>query len=154
LPGTTYQDLLLCIGCRACNRHCPIRHTFDVEEYIWTPRNYLAEFMDRKSPSVDTCLHCEACRIHCPLEIDLPGMMWMAKMDTAYRHRRSFSHRLLGSPERLARAGSLSAPIANPALKLPPVRALVEAVAGLDHRANLPSFSRQTFREKYRKKEV
>src|SRR3972149_1427037 len=43
--ATKYRDLFLCIGCRACNKHCPIRHAFADTEFIWTPKTYLTQFL-------------------------------------------------------------------------------------------------------------
>ena len=45
LPGSKFEDLFLCIGCRACNKHCPIQHSFTNVDYIWTPKNYLSQFI-------------------------------------------------------------------------------------------------------------
>ena len=147
LLRTPYQDLLLCIGCRACNRRCPIRYAFGDAGCIWTPKNYLHGFLDERVTSLDTCLHCEACRVECPLDIDLPGLMWAAKEDYISRNRRSLYHRILGSPELLARIGTFSAPLANRIKNIGPARVLMEYMVGIERSANLPDFHFQTFRK-------
>jgi len=113
LIGTEFEDLFLCIGCRACNKHCPIQNSFTDGGYIWTPRNYLSQFLDGKSHSIDTCLHCEACRMECPLDIDLPHLMWNAKSEYSKKHGTSFYHKIIGEPELLAKAGTAFAFLAN-----------------------------------------
>ncbi|TAK31602.1 MAG: lactate utilization protein [Chloroflexota bacterium] len=140
-----FRDLLLCIDCRACNLHCPIRFSFDVD-YAWTPKTYLHRFLNRKSNSMDTCLHCEACRLECPLEIDLPSMMWQAKM--YHQGRRSLKYRLLGKPEALAIMGTRFAPVSNWMTRFTLFRILMELLAGIDRRVTLPVFQKQPFRKR------
>jgi L-lactate utilization protein LutB len=147
LLKTKYESLLLCIGCRACNRRCPIRYAFGDAGYLWTPKNYLHGFLDERVTSLDTCLHCEACRAECPLDIDLPGLMWAAKQEYISRNRRPLYHRILGSPELLARIGTFTAPLANRIKNIGPARVLMEYMVGIDRSANLPDFNFQTFRK-------
>lgn len=145
LIGSQYEDLLLCIGCRACNKHCPIRHSFKNSDYIWTPRNYLGRFLSGESESVNVCLHCEACRIECPLEIDLPALMWEAKIDQLTAHHISFYHKLLGRPELLAKMGAFFAPIANACVRMKILRIPMEFITGIDRKTILPEFHFNTF---------
>lgn len=142
-----FRELFLCIGCRRCNKHCPIRHSFTVD-YLWTPRNYLTQFVLGKSHSIDICLHCESCRVECPLNLDLPHMMWEMKTEYLKSHSRSLSHRIIGTPEMLAKLGTLFAPIANFAMGIKPVRVVMEAVTGIDRRTALPKFHFRTFRKR------
>jgi len=150
LARSNFSDLFLCIGCRVCNQHCPIRHSFDVD-YIWTPKNYLRQFMYGTSSSIDTCLHCEACRLECPLDIDLPLLMWQAKIDHVKKHGRSFQHKILGTPEMLAKLGTALAPLGNWMMRTKLVRIPMELVTGIDRRTNLPRFHSQTFRKWFKK---
>jgi len=145
-----FKDLFLCIGCRACNKHCPIRHAFNTG-YIWTPKTYLTQFLSGASPSVDVCLHCEACRLECPLDIDLPYLIWQAKLDYLAAHGTSFSHKILGRPEALAKLGTSAAPLSNWAMSLPLVRVPMESITGIDRRTTLPRFHRKTFQKRVKK---
>lgn len=146
-----FRDLFLCIGCRACNKHCPIRHSFTDVDYIWTPRNYLNQFLYGTGRAIDVCLHCEACHIECPVDIDLPYLMWQAKIDYITQYGTSFRHKMLGRPEVLAKLGTIAAPIANWMMGLKLVRILMEVITGVDRRANLPTFNSQTFRRWFKK---
>ena len=141
-----FKDLFLCIGCRACNKHCPIRHAFNTD-YIWTPKTYLTQFMRGASDSVDVCLHCEACRLECPLDIDLPYLIWQAKLDHIAAHGTSLSHKILGRPELLAKLGTSVAPLSNWAMGMALVRVPMESVSGIDRRTKLPRFHRKTFKK-------
>ncbi|UCB42958.1 MAG: lactate utilization protein [Dehalococcoidales bacterium] len=145
-----YEDLFLCIGCRACNQHCPIQHSFTNVDYIWTPRNYLNQFLYGRSHSIDVCLHCEACRLECPLDIDLPHLMWQLKMDYVYKRGPSFYHRILGRPELLARLGTPFAPLANRLMGNGLIRGFMEIITGIDRKSTLPKFHYQTFRKWFR----
>ena len=147
LPGSKFEDLFLCIGCRACNKHCPIQHSFTNIDYIWTPRNYLGQFLKGKTNSIDTCLHCEACRLECPLDIDLPRLMWEGKIEYSAKHGRSFYHKIIGEPELLAKAGTAFASLANPMMKTKVARIPMEAVTGIDRKTTLPVFHFETFRK-------
>ena len=144
-----FRDLFLCIGCQACNKHCPIRHSFTNINYIWTPRNYLNEFIYGNSSSVDICLHCKACRMECPLDIDLPYLVWLAKRDHITRQGTSFKHKILGRPELLARLGTALAPIANWMMEQKLVRIAMEVLTGVDRRAKLPKFHSKTFGKRH-----
>ncbi len=149
---TKFRDLFLCIGCRACNKHCPIRNSFTEPDFIWTPKTYLTQFLYGRSESVDVCLHCEACRIECPVDIDLPYLMWQAKLDYVLLHGTSFSHKMLGRPEMLAKLGTMAAPLSNWAMQRKLVRVPMEKVTGIDKRTGLPEFHRRTFRKRIKKK--
>ena len=146
-----FRDLFLCIGCRACNKHCPIRHSFTDVDYIWTPRNYLNQFLYGTGRSIDICLHCQACHIECPVDIDLPYLMWQAKIDYITEYGTSLRHKMLGRPEILAKLGTIAAPIANWMMGLKLVRIPMEVITGIDSRTNLPTFHSQTFRRWFKK---
>ncbi len=146
-----FGELFLCIGCRACNQHCPIRHSFTEVDYIWTPKNYLSQLLYGTSSSIDICLHCEACRLECPLDIDLPLLMWQAKIDYINKHGRSLKHKILGTPEMLAKLGTAFAILANWMMRLKLARIPMEIITGIDRRTNLPTFHFQTFRKWFKK---
>lgn len=150
LLETKFRDLFLCIGCRACNKLCPIRHSFADTDYIWTPRNYLSQLLYGTRNSIDICLHCEACRMECPIDIDLPQLMWQAKIDHVKKHGRPFYHKILGAPELLAQLGTAFAPVANRLMAIKLVRVLVEIITGIDRKTILPRFHFRTFRKWFR----
>ena len=146
-----FGELFLCIGCRACNQHCPIRHSFTEVDYIWTPKNYLSQLLYGTSSSIDVCLHCEACRLECPVDIDLPLLMWQAKIDYISKHGRSLKHKILGTPEMLAKLGTAFALLANWMMRLKLARIPMEIITGIDRRTDLPTFHFKTFRKWFEK---
>jgi len=145
LLQSKFRELFLCIGCRACNQRCPIRHSFTEVDWVWTPRNYLKQFLDGAIRSIDVCLHCESCRLACPLEIDLPHLMWEAKLDHVRKHGVPLSHMVLGRSELMAKAGSMVAPLANYGMQIKPVRWAMEVAVGIHREVRMPPFHRETF---------
>ena len=148
LLGGKFADLFLCIGCRACNKHCPIRHQFASAEDIWTPKVYLNQFLFGGAKSVDVCLHCEACHVECPVDIDIPYLMWQAKLDYVAQHGTSLSHKVLGRPEWLAKLGTAAGPLSNWMMRQKVVRVPMEKAIGIDRRTTLPEFHFRTFRRR------
>jgi len=147
-----YRDLLLCIGCKACSRQCPINRSMTRDGSVWSPRDYLFMFLLDDGRSMDACLHCEACRGECPLSIDLPRLMWKAQADRASRRGRSLRDRMLGNPEFLARLGSLAAPVSNRAAGTGLGKAVIGRALGLDSKRTLPRFQRSTFVRQFSKR--
>ncbi|MEE8173860.1 MAG: anaerobic glycerol-3-phosphate dehydrogenase subunit C [Dehalococcoidia bacterium] len=144
--GSGLEELLLCIGCRACIKQCPINRAMSEDGAVWSPKDYLSMFLLDEGRSLDTCLHCEACRVECPLAIDIPGLMWMAEADHIARHGRGWRNRVLGNPELLARAGSLAAPISNAVIGIEPSRTVVHRALGFDTSRRLPRFRHETLK--------
>jgi len=144
--GSPFEELLLCIGCKACIKQCPINRSVTTSGAVWSPRDYLFMFLSDKDRSMDTCLHCEACRVECPLTIDIPKLMWMAQADHAAKHGRTLRDRMLGNPELLARVGSLVTPLSNTVTSIDPGKTIIKGALGLDRHRRLPRFQRQTFK--------
>ncbi len=148
LLGNGYQDLFLCIDCRACARQCPIgKHLMAEKGLVYSPKNYILAFLQGKVSPLDECLHCGRCEVECPVGIDVPTLVWKTQIDYYEKHGRSLKKRLLDDPEILAKLGTLTAPLANWAGNLPIVKRIMEATAGIHHQANLPTFHRRTFRD-------
>lgn len=142
LPGTAYEELLDCIGCRSCLNQCPVGNHMMDRYGRWSPRDHLFLYLQGEPLSLNSCLHCEACRTECPLEIDLPGLMWRAQEDRGLA--RGLRERLMGDPEVFARAGSLLAPVANAFVRSSPGNLVIKDVLGLDRQRPLPCFQSPT----------
>ncbi len=148
LLNNGYRELLLCIDCRACARQCPIgKHLLVERGMVYSPKNYVLAFLQGTVPPLDECLHCGRCEVECPVDIDVPTLVWKTQIDYAEKKGRGLKKRLLDDPEILAKLGTLTAPLANWAGRLPIVKQIMELTAGIHHQANLPTFHRRTFRD-------
>src|SRR6266540_271386 len=142
----------ICAGCRRCLPLCP---SFKV----------LFERLDgeavdgdvEKLPAgdvkhvVDLCYQCKLCYNHCPYtpphrwQVDFPRLMLRARSAEARQKGVTLADRFLGNTELVGRLGSLTAPVSNWASRMPPQRALMQAVVGIHKDRQLPDFHRETF---------
>lgn len=92
------------------------------------------------------CLSCKACKSECPSNVDI------AKLKAEYlaqRYREEgvpLQARAFGAIRALNRLGSAFHPIANAVANFAPLRALMEAVLGIDRRRSLPPFARSALK--------
>jgi len=147
LLETVYNDLFLCIDCRACARQCPIgQHLVMDPHLVYSPKNFLLGFLQGWLPSVEACLHCGKCSIECPVDIDIPSLIWKAQFEDYAKHTRSLKKRMLDDPELLARLGSLAAPLSNWLTTLSVTKLFMQLFTGVHRKSHLPTFHRITFK--------
>jgi L-lactate utilization protein LutB len=148
LLNNGYEDLFLCIDCRACARQCPIgKHLLVSRGMSYSPKNYLLGFLQGWLPSIEACLHCGRCEVECPVDIDIPALLWQSQIDYYARRGRSWKKKMLDDPEFLAKIGSWTAPLANWAKNRSIVKLIMQSVAGIHRKAHLPTFHRQTLQK-------
>jgi len=146
-----YEELFLCIDCRACARQCPIGSTVAQEsDRLYSPKNYVLAYLQGTEEPLNACLHCGRCEVECPVEIDLPSFIWKTQIHERAQEGSGFTKRLLDNPELLMMAGAATAPLSNWAVRLPPVRWLMERLVGIHRNARIPAFHRTTFQNWYR----
>ena len=136
-----YKDLLTCIGCRACIRNCPT-HQFFGDDTGWSPKEYLYYFVQGQNPSLDLCLNCGMCRVECPLDIDLPGMMMMARARSPVRQTPASA--LISNFETVARWGCRFPSMTNTALSTSIPRWFADRILGVSKDAPMPTLSRDS----------
>jgi len=85
------------------------------------------------------------------VDIDLPLLMWQAKIDYISKHGRSLKHKILGMAEMLAKLGTAFAPLGNWTMRIKLARIPMEIITGIDRRTNLPMFHLQPFRKWFKK---
>ncbi len=167
------KETLYCIRCSACSNSCGNfqsvgGHAFGGETYsggIGTGWEAGIEGLDVAAEFNDLCTGCSRCVPACPVGIDIPwintvvrdrinrGEATERQVDWMFEELvpdeepagLDLGSRLVGNYETLAKLGSLTAPIANRTANAAPVRAVLERVAGIDRRRELPTFARQSF---------
>ncbi|ADB63469.1 protein of unknown function DUF162 (plasmid) [Haloterrigena turkmenica DSM 5511] len=168
------RETLYCIRCSACANSCANfqsvgGHAFGGETYsggIATGWEAGVHGYDSAAEFNDFCTGCSRCVNQCPVKIDIP---WI---NTVVRDRLNrggeagqfeflvegltpdeepggidLQKRLFGNYEALAKLGSATAPVSNWLAAAGPARTVLERVAGVDSRRELPEFKRETLRD-------
>ena len=167
------KETLYCIRCSACANSCGNfqsvgGHAFGGETYsggIATGWEAGVEGLDVAAEFNDLCTGCSRCVPACPVGIDIPwintvvrdrinrGEAESSQLDWAFEELvpdeepggLDLGTRLVGNYATLAEWGSRTAPIANRLANAGPVRAVLERVAGIDRRRELPAFADESF---------
>ncbi len=158
----------LCSGVGACRKTtggtmCPSYMVTRDEDHSTRGRaNLLRLVMSGSLPSdglvnddlekaLDLCLQCKACKTECPSNVD------MSKFKAEYLYQKYKSRPapigslMMSQIHRLNVIGSTLAPLANPVLKHPSTRWILEKIAGIDRRRILPTFERNHLRQWFRR---
>ena len=144
-----FADLLKCISCRACAKHCPTHHYFNLDTGNY-PRQYIWSYLMGSHHSLDLCIGCGMCLHQCPLEIDIPRLVSLSRSAKLKGWTRKMGSRALNNPRLLMGAARLSAPMANSFLKNRLARTMLEKTIGLQREAWLPEARFQTFDQWFR----
>ncbi|HTF91909.1 MAG TPA: anaerobic glycerol-3-phosphate dehydrogenase subunit C [Verrucomicrobiae bacterium] len=148
----------LCADCRLCVKFCgSFPKLFNAIDEYCTDEKY-SEVDTKKLKSndvravVDDCFQCKLCYIKCPYTpgdhdwaIDFPRLMARGKAQQVRKHGVPFVDKLLGNPDLVGKAGSMTAPLANWANENSLNRQLMESAIGIHKDKKLPAFASQTF---------
>ncbi|HEV8434951.1 MAG TPA: 4Fe-4S dicluster domain-containing protein [Thermoanaerobaculia bacterium] len=145
----------VCHGCRMCFNYCPsFPSLFDaIDRHEEKGEGEVAALTAKEIDEVvDLCFQCKLCYVKCPytpphkFAIDLPRLLFRAKLAKVRKEGVKFRERILGDPDRLGRmsTGPLAS-FVNWANRQPVVRALTEKALGIHRKRLLPRFARVTF---------
>ena len=99
---------------------------------------------------MDLCLECKGCKAECPSNVDVAKL----KYEFLDRYHRAngypLRNRIFANISTLSRLGAFFAPLSNWSLSSPAFKAMLEQVAGIDSRRDLPPFASRTFRQWFR----
>jgi glycerol-3-phosphate dehydrogenase subunit C len=148
----------LCADCRLCVKFCgSFPKLFNAIDEYCTDEKY-SEVDTKKLKSddvraiVDDCFQCKLCYIKCPYTpgdhdwaVDFPRLMARGKAQQVKKNGVRLVDKLLGNPDLVGKAGSMTAPLANWANENSLNRQLMESTIGIHKDKKLPAFASQTF---------
>ena len=154
----------MCNGMGVCRKRdagtmCPSYHATLEEEHSTRGRaNALRAALSGDLPPeeltsrrmydvLDLCLECKGCKRECPSNVDLAKIKYEFLAHYYEKHGTPLRAKLFANIETLNRWGSRFAPLANLTMRLGPVKWLLERVAGIDRRRQMPPFAAETFRD-------
>jgi glycerol-3-phosphate dehydrogenase subunit C len=142
----------VCHTCRMCFNYCPsfpsLFNAIDAKGDAEVAGMTTAEIDD----VVDLCYQCKLCYVKCPytpphkFNVDLPRLLFRAKLARVRKRGVPFRERFLGDPDRLGRLSTgAAARFVNWANAQPLLRVLAEKAIGINRKRLLPRFARTTF---------
>lgn len=97
---------------------------------------------------LDLCLECRACKTECPVGVDVAKFKSEFLAGYWERHGLSPAAHIFGNARSAAEWGSMLAPVSNLIAGSAPAKWLAETAFGIDHRRELPHFTRHTLRKR------
>ena len=96
---------------------------------------------------LDLCLECKGCKAECPSNVDMAKLKYEFLDRYHKANGNTLRNRIFGDIASLSRWGSFFAPVSNWTLGSESFREVLERVAGIDRRRELPPFASQTFNQ-------
>jgi glycerol-3-phosphate dehydrogenase subunit C len=158
-PAALQQELErvfeVCNGCRMCFKFCdsfPSLFRFLDEEHGGEVRKLTA---DQTRQVMDACFQCKLCEVQCPYtprdrheyQLDFPKLVHRYQAQRARAEGVPWRKRVLGDPDRLAKAARASFGLANAVNKVRAHRVLMEKVLGVHRDKVLPEFASSPFED-------
>ena len=143
-----------CLKCSICTVYCPVSAVTplypgpkqagpDAERY----RLKNKEFFDE---ALKMCLNCKRCEVACPNDVHIGDIIQAARIKYS-THKPSMRDMMLANTDLVGTMASHFAPLANPVLKLKPVKAILHGVMGIDKHRTFPDYSSRKFESWFKK---
>ena len=143
-----------CLKCSICTVYCPVSAVTplypgpkqagpDGERY----RLKSKEFFDE---ALKMCLNCKRCEVACPNDVHIGDIIQAARIKYS-THKPSLRDMMLANTDLVGTMASPFAPIANPVLKLKPMKAVLHSVMGIDKHRTFPDYSNRKFESWFKK---
>lgn len=143
-----------CMKCTICTAYCPL-----------VPVNPLFPGPKQGGPdgerlrlkgsfyfdeNLKYCMNCKRCETACPSGVRIADLIHSARMEHS-RRRPSLRDRILAHTDFVGKAARPFAPIVNSALKVKPVKAVMDSVLGIPKERDFPAYQPHGFRAWFRK---
>ena len=143
-----------CLKCSICTVYCPVSAVTpsypgpkqagpDGERYRLKDKAFFDE-------ALKMCLNCKRCEVACPNGVRIGDIIQAARIKHS-THRPSLRDRMLANTDFVGTMASPFAPIANPILKLKPMKAVLHGVMGIDKHRTFPDYSSRKFEPWFKK---
>ena len=143
-----------CLKCSICTVYCPVSAVTplypgpkqagpDGERY----RLKNKEFFDE---ALKMCLNCKRCEVACPNDVHIGDIIQAARIKYS-THKPSLRDMMLANTDFVGTMASPFAPIANPILKLKPMKAVLHGVMKIDKHRTFPDYSSRKFESWFKK---
>ncbi len=161
LAGEVERTFEICHGCRLCFKYCdsfPSLFSFIDDRHDGSVRGVTTEETEQV---MDECFQCKLCEVQCPYtvrdsheyQLDFPKLVHRFKAQRVRRDGVGFRDKVLGDPDRTAKAARASLGAANALNSRSKLhRRFLEKVLGIHPDKELPNFARSTF-EKWAEKQ-
>lgn len=152
-PESTFDQ---CLKCNACIVNCPVSNAtldFGGPKHLGPELKRLIENQavidDHR---IELCTLCGNCDLSCPENVHVSTLTAFAKAVHAEKEGTKFRDFVLSNAELVGKVASTFAPITNIAMKMKPVRLVMEGVMGIPAERQFPKYRFNNFNKRYKKK--
>lgn len=142
-----------CVKCTICETACPVARVtplFSGPKYVG-PQAERFRHGESVDHSLDYCSGCGICTTNCPQGVKIAELNGMARAVMKEDHM-PLRDQLITQTNLMGMAMTPVAPIANAALKVKPLRKVIQAVIGIDEDAPMPVAYGQSFESWFKKR--
>ena len=143
-----------CLKCSICTVYCPVSAVTplypgpkqagpDGERYRLKNKAFFDE-------ALKMCLNCKRWEVACPNDVHIGDIIQAARIKYS-THKPSLRDMMLANTDLVGTMASPFAPIANPVLKLKPMKAVLHGVMGIDKHRTFPDYSSRKFESWFKK---
>jgi len=143
-----------CIKCTICTVYCPVATVNpdypgpkqagpDEERLRLKKSNFYNE-------ALKYCINCKRCEVSCPSNVRIGDIIQSARLKYS-KKKPKLRDAILANTDFMGTMATPFAPIVNTALRLKPVKSILDLTLKIDHRRTFPKYSFSTFESWYKK---
>lgn len=145
-----------CLKCNACVVSCPVSNAtldFGGPKHLGPELKRLVENQENLDDKrIELCTLCGNCDLSCPENVHVTTLTAFAKALHTKKEGTKFRDFVLSNAETVGKVASAFAPITNIAMKMKPVRIIMEGVMGIPAERKFPEYRFRNFNKRYKKK--
>ena len=144
------ENLDACIKCSACTAVCPVVGVYPLfpgpKSIGPDAERFRLEGLEMNTTLLNYCSNCKTCEVTCPSGVNITELILRAqeKAKTEKKDKKTYKHRvrglILGRAAYVGWLGTILPKLTNLLLRKPLVRALMEQILGISHKAPFPLY--------------